>query len=274
MLDAMSSPYDPFEPQPSTPPPLPPMAATPQLPPYTFEGSWSGGIAIFKSQYPMLLAVTAIILVVQVVSTAINAGLEQIQPCLAGMWNIAITFGVSIPLSASYFLVGARAARGGKIDLNDLLLGYRRLGWIILWSLIVGCTAAALFIPGVVIVVVAASAGGESAAWITGVPLFLFYMALFMYLSSRLIFTTSMLVDPALPELQMFAAAKANWELTRSSWLSLIGLMLAVGLMLIGSLMLLCAGIVFVGYPLYYAIMGFAYATIVAPLVRQPTTAG
>ncbi|HZW07979.1 MAG TPA: hypothetical protein VFF65_12725 [Phycisphaerales bacterium] len=266
----MTNPYDPYDPGHAAPSPLYPASPSIALPPYTFEGAWSAGLAVFKTNYPMLLAAGAILVGVQVVASIIQAALEQVEPCLASFWSLGISLGVSIPLGVSNFLIGARAARGGKVELADLLLGYRRLGWLILWTLAFGVAAVIALIPGVLVVMAVASSAGQDAALIAGIALaVLVYLPLFIYFGTRLYFVLPILVDPAIPKLSLGDAVKASWSLTRTSWLSLFALGFVVGLLLVATILLLCVGVIFLGYPVYLSVIGAAYAMTVAPLVRQ-----
>lgn len=243
------------------------------LPAYSFGGAFERGMAVFKSNYGVLLGTAAVIFGTSVVDMAVRAVLEQVEPLLIVLWALPFTFCVTIPLSAGAMLVGARAARGGKAQITDLFLGYKRLGWVILWALLVSLAFIGLMIPGGIAVAVAFAAGGETVGLLVAIPLVLIYLGVFLCLTMRIFFVPAMLVDPELVPRDIIATAKASWALTRGNWPSLLGLSIVVGLLMAATFLLLCVGILFLGYPIYLAIMGTAYAMVVSPLVVRPGAA-
>lgn len=282
---APENPYDPNFPMPPVPPLPPGPPPMPYvtgggdgeggayLPPYSFGAAWERGFVVFKANYAALLGATAILFGAGVVDTVVRAVLEQIEPMLVLLWALPFTLCVSLPLNAGAMLVGARAARGGKAEIADIFLGYQRLGWVIIWSLLLGLACIGLMIPGVIAAVVAFAAGGETVGLLVTIPVALIYMGVFLCLSMRFFFVPAMLVDPELAPQDIFTTAKTSWKVTEGNWPSLLGLSIVVGLLAGATFFLLCLGILFLGYPIYLAIMGTAYAMVVNPLSMRSRVA-
>ena len=88
-------------------------------------------------------------------------------------------------------------------------------------------------------------------------------IAAFVYCTVRFGFAYGLIIDPVVGRLTAMDALSFSWELTREFRWGLIGLYLLVGLILGGSVLLLCVGYLFLGLPLGIGVAGASYWLIV-----------
>jgi hypothetical protein len=267
------NPYDPSELPPPLPPPITiePPAVSLALPPYSFNQAWERGWQVFGAQYPVLLGATGILVGAQVFNTLVQNVLLKPSPLFSLAFAFLYYLCVGLPLTAGLQMVAVRAARGGKATLADLILGYARIGWLLLWTLLAGCVVMAALVPaGLVAWAVYALAGPDimlAALLVMGVV----YTAVSLCLCMRFFYVTSFLLDPLLPRTDLFGAIVSSWRLTAGIWPSLLGLYIVVAFLTFATVFLLCIGVVLLGYPMLLAITGAAYALIANPLVVRST---
>lgn len=239
------------------------------LPLYSFGAAWDRGLVVFKANYPVLLGTAGIIVGAGLVDMAVRAVLEKIHPIVETLWAIPFALFVTIPLKAGAMLVGARAARSVRATskIEDIFLGYARLGPLILWALLVSAVSIALMLPGGLLVAAGFMAGRDTVGVIVLIPVLLLYAALFLCLGVRFYIVPAMLVDPDLARRDIIDTARTSWRLTAGVWPSLLGLNIVLGVLMAGTLLLLCLGVVFLGLPIAFAVIGSAYAMLVNPLI-------
>jgi hypothetical protein len=235
----------------------------PPLPALSFEEAWSFGMQGFKANYGLLVGVGFAVLGVSAIDNVVTSMLEQISEIGQAIWMIGMGLLVSIPMSAGMVLVGANVARRGRGTFTDLFLGYRRLGALLGWSLLAGLAGATLVGPAVLLVLALQRTSGNDVAVVVGICVGLVYLVGFIFVGTRLQLVGPMLVDPHLPARPIMATVKAAWGMTsEGKWLSLFVIYLVAGIMMMASILLLCIGLPLVGYPLYIAVTGAAYAML------------
>src|SRR5262249_4175169 len=150
---------------------------------------------------------------------------------------------VSVPLSTAVIVLAGRAARGRKANIADLFLGYRRLGTLILWSVMVAGASCIVMIRGAAAVGGVIAMGGREAVWLGFVASMLIYAVIFLVLYARFGFVGPMLIDPDVPRRDLFTTVRLCWEATSEGALGLMGLLVVAGLVTMATVLILCVGV-------------------------------
>jgi hypothetical protein len=247
------------------------IAAEPDLP-YSFSNAFSLAGKVFTNQYVFLLAASGIMfglsIATSLLSSAFTAGASAIDPAFGMFVNIgssiATTIFVSYPLYACMLYAGLAARRGEPITLKNLLLAFYQYPRALAASAILFGIIIALLIPVAAVVAavfyICASAGvNESITFFITFSIGLLG-ALFLLLSTVRLFPALVLaIDPAINAPSAMAALRISWECTKGHTLSLAALWFVILLITSLSVLVLCVGVIFLGYPFMIAAFAAAY---------------
>lgn len=251
---------DPF---PGAPPAPRPARALPGL---SFEGAWSVGIGAFKSNWGVLVGAALFLVGLQAVDYFVSMPLQRTAWLAFVLWKLLFSFCLLVPLSAGAMVLGGNMVRRGRGVFEDLFLGYKRLPELVGWTLLFGVASACVAGPGLFLLFVIDRMMGHAAATVWLVCYALVLLVLSVCVGMRFFPVGAMLIDPSLPRRPVIETARASWRLTgEGRWAVYFLVLLTAGLALAASILLLCVGLPLVGYPLYLAVAGAAYAMLTAP---------
>jgi len=234
-------------------------------PPYSFSAAFELGWGTFTANYGVLLAASAIMLVVNLVDNVVEKALGAVHFLLQFAWALPFFLLVTMPLYAGVLLLAARGIRRGKCRFDDLSLGYLRLGPVVVWSLLMLAAMLVIAMPGIAAVWSAFFSRNDGLFLAVVIGVAVLYACVFLFLIARFGFVVALLADPDIGRLEVSQAVRVSWQTTAKCWPSLVGLQLVVTVLVLASLLLLCVGIVFLGYPLWIAVGGSAYALLFTP---------
>ncbi len=286
---------------------------------YSFTNVWGQSWALYKKSW-MILTVSV---VVYFAANLPTWGLSTVQNVLkivqeknpdsvdfemvtqkfnAGMGFFIAVYSlvVLIPLYAGMLWMGLRAARGQTPEIRDILRGFRRfpsvLGTVLLTYVIV-------LVP----IALAVAVGGAIAFWGVGIETFedgidlsdfdnyskaalaggaawaLVCIVVAYWIVIRLSLAMFVVIDESLGARGPLQSIELSWRITRQRALSLLGLFITIGLMLIATYLCCCLPVIFVGCPLALVMGGLAYNMLLGrdgfinqsatPFANQPTDA-
>ncbi len=245
------------------------------LPPFSFSEALNIGFRSFQQQYLMLLAVAGIFAGISIV----NWGIQQItlfigstiHPTLGAvsphLVNIPLQILVVTPLSAGGMFAGVRAARGEKIRIGDLGLGFQRYGTVVLVTLLMWLVIGVALIPlgvGALVAGITSAAGGNTTpqiiCLILGGVITLILMVAF---SVRFYLATYIAIDPLFPPPRATDCLRTSWRVTQPHAGPFLGLLIVTFLLYAVSFLVLCVGSIALGMPLMIGIFGAAYAMLI-----------
>lgn len=276
--------------------PVPALWPPPQAPgqdplegvPFSFDQAFGLGWRAFTSRYGLLLGATAITIGVSFGVSVTLSVLDQIAMASGGMAqivlqiisllvNLSVNLLVVGPLSAGCLWIAVRIVRGQGASLDALLHPFKRLVQLVLAGVIVSVLVVVSVIPGLLILILAAMMGGPGGGGGLAAGIFV-GMALVLvpgiYVSTRLAPAYMMVIDPlAGPTGPMSPgeAIGASWTLTRGRVATLVGIAIVAGLIAAATVLACFLPYIFFGGPLYMAVLGAAYALLIA---TRPAGAG
>jgi hypothetical protein len=187
--------------------------------------------------------------------------------------------GSLVSLGAGFFLmpvlqtgllfVAVRAGRGEPIAFEHMFDGFRRY-----WPIVGTNALLALIFVGAIVPfagamgVAGALSGGRASIVLVLVLIGLVTFAVLLALYVRLSFASVICLDPAAGE-GVTGAIQRSWRITGPYWGPLTVLYIVLWLVMMGSFLLFCVGLVLLGLPLVLAITGAAYAALM-PTQHMP----
>jgi hypothetical protein len=240
---------------------------------FTFEAAFAKGMALFKSRYGGLLAATLVFILLLVgvglakalVNSVLGADPDQTS---ATATDHLIDIFISVPLTAGILLIALQHLRGESPAMGTLFAGFRRY-----WPLVgIGVLLMLIFMAPVVVAALflgfgALFLGGTSAALpaitVTAILVGLVLICIFIMLYTKLIFASLLCIDPR-TRLGVCESISTSWRMTGPDFWPLLGLIIVMGLILIGTSILLVLPLFFVGIPLCLAITVSAYELIMS----------
>lgn len=231
------------------------------LPDYSFAAAFSLGWTSFKRQYPLLLAVSIVYLVI--VSAVGGVGYVVLRT--TGFNYVSpIAFFLLYPhLGVGLVLTGGAMARGHRPDFAEMFAGYRALWPIagIQFFLFLMAMPFALVIVVVTATIVAFGGGGGLGLGVI-IILAVVGMVALVGLWVRFLLAEAIVADPRMPRMDLFAALRLSWALTSGVWPSLIGLGIVLGLLSMIAMAMLVLPAIFLAVPLMVSVYGAAYAML------------
>lgn len=268
------------------PPPLPtspPMAPGPvvRLPlewmPFSVSNAYSQGWQLLKRQYGLLLLGTVISVGVSFMGSLVTQLLSIILPLLGVPrgWSIGIASGgwtavnmlfLSGPFMVSSLYVGVAARREEPIGTRSLLRGFHYF-WpsvLLYWSVFVllvahllpaGAAGYGIYYfrndqPLMITMIVLCSVLGVAG------------LVLSFYIFARLTPVFFLVADDLVPPATLRAHYRTAWAWTRGQAWPIVGLFITIMLVLAVSFTCFVLPYVFLGAPLYSAVLGVAYVQL------------
>lgn len=251
---------------------IPPYAHGPSprsAPEFDIGRVYGEGWGTMSSRYGLLLGAAVVFILIEIGIAIVVGVIERANPVGGLVLNFVSTFLVNPPFAAGLFFLGVQVHRGEPVALEAMFSGFSRYGVVIginaLFTLLV---LLALIPPGLLIGVgVAISSGAGSAAGIgfivAGVAI---AFGLILFISVRLAFATVVCLDPKNGYTGVIESLTLCWRATAPVAWKLLLLYLLVVLTMFGTMLLLCVGLFFLGYPFGIAVAGASYCAIFSPL--------
>ena len=239
--------------------------------PFSFDAAFKGGYNTFKSRYGSLLAAVVVFILVMVamavVSGVLNAaaGIKP-EPGQTTWIDLLVSIFFTNVFTIGIALLALQLHRGESPGMSTLFAGFGRY-----WPLVgIGVLMILIFVAPVLVVlliggvsgwILTLSSGSEMAfgpaffiAAIVGLCLIVFFIV-------RLSFVALLCVDPR-RRLGVAASFATSWRATGPVFWPLLGLIIVMGLILGLSVVLLVLPVIFVGIPLYIAVLVAAYELV------------
>jgi len=242
---------------------------------FSFSAAFEQGSNTFKTRYGALLGAVVVFILVMlgagivqaIVNAAFGLGYEHDSMTIP---DLLITIFFSNVFGPGIFLMAVQLHRGESPGMGTLFAGFSRywplVGIGVLLSLIFGAIAIGVaFFAGIGIVASSADGlalgGGLAIAVLVSLCLILFFM-------TRLAFVGILCIDPQ-RQLGVADSFATSWRMTGPIFWPLLGLIIVLSLIFIVSIALLVLPAVFIGAPLFLAVLSAAYQLAVgdAPAV-------
>ena len=240
---------------------------------FTFDAAFTKGGSLFKSRYGGLLAATLIFILILVgvglVKALINAvlGADPDRTSPTGTDHLIDIF-ITTPLTPGILLLALLHLRGESPPMGTLFAGFRRywplVGIGVLLTLIFAApiVVAALFL-GFGFLLTGDTSAAVPAITVTAILVGLVLICILIVLSTKLIFASLLCIDPR-TRLGVCDSIATSWRMTGPVFWPLLGLIIVMGLILIGTIIVLVLPLFFVGIPLCLAITVSAYELIMS----------
>ena len=240
---------------------------------FTFEAAFAKGMSLFKSRYGGLLAATLVFILLLVgvglakalVNSVLGADPDQTS---ATPTDHLIDIFISVPLTAGIFLIALQHLRGESPAMGTLFAGFRRywplvgIGVLLMLIFMAPVVVAALFL-GFGFLFIGGTSAAVPAITVTAILVGLVLICIFIMLYTKLIFSSLLCIDPR-TRLGVCDSIATSWRMTGPDFWPLLGLIIVMGLILIGTFILLVLPLFFVGMPLCLAITVSAYELIMS----------
>ena len=242
---------------------------------FSFSAAFEQGSNTFKTRYGALLGAVVVFILVMlgagivqaIVNAAFGLGYEHDSMTIP---DLLITIFFSNVFTVGIYLMAVQLHRGESPGMGTLFAGFSRywplVGIGVLLSLIFGAIAIGVaFFAGVGMLTSSADGlalgGGFVIAVLVGLCLSLFFM-------TRLAFVGILCIDPQ-RQLGVADSFATSWRMTGPIFWPLLGLIIVLSLIFIVSAVLLVLPAVFIGAPLFLAVLSAAYQLAVgdAPAV-------
>ena len=240
---------------------------------FTFDAAFAKGMALFKSRYGGLLAATLVFILVllgvglvkALVNTVLGVDPNHTSPTAT---DHLIDIFFTVPLTAGILLIALLHLRGESPAMGTLFAGFRRY-----WPLVgIGVLLMLIFVGPIVVAALflgfgALFLGGTSAALpaitVTAILVGLVLICILIMLYTKLIFASLLCIDPR-TRLGVCDSIATSWRMTGPVFWPLLGLIIVMGLILIGTIIVLVLPVFFVGIPLCLAITVSAYELVMS----------
>lgn len=235
---------------------------------FTFNAAFAKGSSLFKSRYGSLLGATVVFMLVLVgagLVASIAAKVLGIETDANGQsWlSQLITIFFTNPFGVGLVLIALLHLRAESPGMSTLFAGFKRywplvgIGVLLMLTCVVPLGAGAL-----VVWFTAVQVGGfeENSFAILAVMIVtgLVVFCVLIVLGTRLAFTSLLCIDPR-TRLGLGASFATSWRMTGPIFWPLLGLNIVMGLILIGTTILLILPLFFVGIPLCISVFSAAY---------------
>jgi hypothetical protein len=240
---------------------------------FTFDAAFAKGGSLFKSRYGGLLAATLVFILILVgvglVKALVNAvlGVDPNQTSAAATGQLIDIF-ITTPLTPGILLLALLHLRGESPAMGTLFAGFRRY-----WPLVgIGVLLTLIFAAPIVVAALILGFGflltGDTSAavpaiTVTAILVGLVLFCILIVLSTKLLFASLLCIDPR-TRLGVCDSIATSWRMTGPVFWPLLGLTIVMGLILIGTTIVLVLPLIFVGIPLCLAITVSAYELIMS----------
>lgn len=260
---------------------------------YSFTNVWGSSWEVYRRSWKILFAAVAVYMLANLPSIGASLGqniilsMQRRDPqsvgpqamsiaSVLGCFNFIYTVFVVTPLMAGVMWLSLRTVRNEPAQLNDLMQGYRRfpslIGAYFLLTLIV--LVPVLLAVGVLLAITYFGMGfdafkdgiqwtdfddcsrialGLGLLWVL-----VCYLAM-LFISIRLAFVWWLVTDKSQGPLGAAAAIERSWNITRGRVLSLLGLFITIGVMMMATTLCCCLPLFVLGIPLGIVQCSLAY---------------
>ena len=240
---------------------------------FTFDAAFAKGMALFKSRYGGLLAATLVFILViggvalvkSLVNTVLGVDPDHASPTAT---DHLIDIFISAPLTAGILLIALLHLRGESPAMGTLFAGFRRY-WplvgigVLLMLIFVGPIVVAALFLGFGALLMPITSAAAPAITVTAILVGLVLICILIMLYTKLIFASLLCIDPR-TRLGVCDSIATSWRMTGPVFWPLLGLIIVMGLILIGTIIVLVLPVFFVGIPLCLAITVSAYELIMS----------
>lgn len=267
-----------------------------ELEDYSLERAFNTGWNVLRSNYGLLLGMTAVMVLMKLVGGCLESGLGALNPpptpdptgstvgaisvgagqrytSWSGWASILFESMVFVPYLLGATLVVVRLLRGERVEFADSWAGFRSWGRVLLiqicWTLGFLAFALVFVVPFAVpaYLLQSRAAPGESVSAvlvILGVGAAL-ALPCWIYLYIRLHFSMLAVIDPRCRRPSMAGAFRISWQATRGLGTvgSLLVLLVLCGLILLAGALLCLLPLVFLSWPYVTAVSAAAYGYLI-----------
>jgi hypothetical protein len=200
--------------------------------------------------------------------------------------SLVVSYAVQIflitPVMYGALLIATRMARGetsvSRVSVGNMFEPLKDRYWT---SVLAGLMVLAITLAGVVVAFLIAGAVGGTTWLALGSPRFgqkldiVYGVGLVVLIASYIIILVPMMCLMLVPILvtddrsglmPIGASLSTAWNLTRGKRLSIFAIVVVGGIIAALTILLLCVGVVLVGYPFFLALSGSAIAMLIRPL--------
>jgi hypothetical protein len=230
----------------------------------------------------VLVLVSLVIIAISVAASFFSEILGFVSPFLTLIVSYGLQIFLITPITYGAVLVATRMARGetsvSRVSVGNMFEPLQSRYWPSVGA------AAVIFVLSLAMLVASLLCGGliGGAIWLaTGMPnsgtsldiargigvgvAIITYVITLIPLMCLLLMPV-LVVDDRSGRMSIGRALTTAWNLTRGRRLSMLALVVVAGIMAALTVLLLCVGIVLVGYPYLLAIIGSAAAMLIRPL--------
>ena len=240
---------------------------------FTFDAAFSKGGSLFKSRYGGLLSATLVFILVllgvglvkYIVNTALGA--DPDRTTTTGTDHLIDIF-FTTPFTAGLLLIALLHLRGESPPMGTLFAGFRRY-WplvgigVLLMLIFVGPIVVAALFLGFGGLIMGGTSAAAPAITVTAILIGLVLICILIMLYTKLIFVSLLCIDPR-TRLGVCDSISTSWRITGPVFWPLLGLIIVMGLILIGTTIVLVLPLIFVGIPLCLAISVSAYELVMS----------
>ena len=238
---------------------------------FSFSAAFEQGSNTFKTRYGALLGAVVVFILVMlgagivqaIVNAAFGLGYEHDSMTIP---DLLITIFFSNVFGPGIFLMAVQLHRGESPGMGTLFAGFSRYWPLVgIGVLLETITIGVALFAGVGMLISSADGlalgGGLAIAVLVSLCLILFFM-------TRLAFVGILCIDPQ-RQLSVADSFATSWRMTGPIFWPLLGLIIVLSLIFIVSAVLLVLPAVFIGAPLFLAVLSAAYQLAVgdAPAV-------
>ncbi|SVD62543.1 uncharacterized protein METZ01_LOCUS415397, partial [marine metagenome] len=233
-------------------------AAVPSDQPLDVSLALSSGWALFKQHMGIMIGAGAIYLAILIAAGVVGAVIPFAQFLVQG------------PLTGGLIILTLNLSRYNQAEINDLFLGFKNYGWLLLLSLVQGAVVVAAIIPGAIVMMVggllpvmqAQQAGGTPELDGTSIALLIVGFLLLLVLATIAVVLTYFWYFLVADKRGEFGEAlAAGYRAGKMNFWSILGLVILFGLIGMVSAIPCGLGLFFV-IPWSFAVMAKAYEQI------------
>jgi len=226
---------------------------------------------VLKNNYGVILGAVAILILCALAVGALGGGVDAVlvgREAIVQPVSMLLNLFVLSPLYVGPGLLAAMRYRAGKNaadasgSLETLFVGYTRYPTVLGITVIIALINWAMMITVGLLALAAAAAAGSGGAIAVGVLLGLPMYIIMIYVYIRLGYATLLAVDPLGVKPGSIDAIKLSWHLTSGHAWMLFAIGLLLGLIILGTALLLFLPALFYGIPLAMCGGGVMYMIV------------
>lgn len=231
---------------------------------FTIGAAFSRGWSMVTTHYTLVLVGPLVLTLASIVGALI--------PIVGAFAGFAV-----MPFWSTLLYQCVRVDRGLPVEpLGFFRMSGSTYGWLLLLGLLNAVISIIAGVPLVMVVGVLVVMAGPMhvdpvVVIAIGVTLLAGTLIALLYVSARLLFAPLLFLDAPTGSLDVIAAFRLSWTRTGPFAWSLLGMILLLSLVSLGSTMLLCVGLFLIGLPLTLAVEAAAFNLICPPAGACPT---